>query len=295
MSVLYIDNENMQTKDTIKNGFLQVLKNAYPSSIAVPTFNDNALELQKIAEFIKNTRDPIFIWNNLKPYCVWAIDICNRFNKDYIIVERGIVPSQGSDNYSFYAGGICFDNINIAPEFFDSNTFDSNLDIIENHYNKNKLVKKDEKDKIVIIGQLLFDSTVTHYSYINNYEVLINQIIDHYKININETEVVFCNHPRNIIKEKFKYKISQRPSIIECLDAKMVYAISSTIIYELIGLGINVTILGQSKKLFPTERSWEKILHCHSTALDYHFNTKTPAKEIHNKVSQILSIIRKTK
>ena len=288
--IIYADNENSQQSDKYKKAVLEILTNTY-GNISLPLFASNAHSLKEISKGIISSSEPIFIWNNLKPYSVWAIDLCRRFNKDYVVIERGIVPSQGEDNFSFYAGGICFDNLNIQPKYFDPSSYEKNLDVIEKHYKNNNLSRQKEKDKIVIIGQLLFDSTITHYSNFNDYEELIDMVVRHEQININDTEIVYCSHPRHKITHS-KYCISNQQTIRECLDAKMVYAVSSTTIYEIYGLDIPTTIMGFAKNAFPTTRGWNNRFECLSTALDYHFNSKTSPQDIKNKVNKIIEISR---
>jgi len=291
--IILVDSDNSMLSDPIKKRATDVLARSFDSAI-ITNVNANPHNCVKFANVIKNTNSIVVIWNNLKPFSTYAIDLCNRFDSDYVIIERGIVPSQGNDNYAFYSNGICFDNTNISPENFDPNTYDKNLETIKNHYASQNLHRKEPVEKIVFVGQLLFDSTITHYTRIDSYEDFIDSYIKEKSIDTNKTEIVYCPHPRMPTKES-KYKISNKKTVEECLDAKYVVAVSSTIIYELVGLNIPVDIVGKGPYKFPTERGWDEILKCHSTALDFHFNSKTEPEQIKTKIEKTINITRAAK
>lgn len=288
--IILVDSDNSMLSDPIKKRATDVLVRSFDSAI-ITNVNANPHNCVKFTNVIKNTNSIVIIWNNLKPFSAYAIDLCNRFNVDYVILERGLVPSQGDDNYSFYSNGICFDNINISPENFDSNTYDKNLQRIKDYYTSQNLERKQPIDKIVFVGQLLFDSTITHYTRIDSYDTFIDSYIAEKSIDTNKTEIVYCPHPR-MSDVKSKHKVSKKKTIEECLDAKYVVAVSSTLIYELVGLGIPVDITGNGPYQFPTERGWDEILKCHSTALDFHFNSQTRPEQIKAIIEKTIHISR---
>jgi hypothetical protein len=291
--IILVDSDNSMLSDPIKKRATDVLVRSFDSAI-ITNVNANPNNCVKFANVIKNTNSIVVIWNNLKPFSIYAIDLCSRFDSDYVIIERGIVPSQGDDNYAFYANGICFDNTNISPENFDPNTYDKNVETIKNYYHSRNLHRKEPVEKIVFVGQLLFDSTITHYTRIDSYDTFIDSYIKEKSIDTNKTEIVYCPHPR-MSGVKSKYKISKKKTIEECLDAKYAVAISSTLIYELVGLNIPVKITGKGPYKFPTERGWNEILKCHSTALDFHFNSQTEPEQIKTIIEKTINITRATK
>lgn len=291
--LVLVDSDNSMLSDPIKKRATDVLVRSFQSYI-ITNVNTNPHHCVKFANVIKNTNSIVVIWNNLKPFSTYTIDLCNRFDTDYVILERGIVPSQGDDNYAFYSSGICFDNINISPENFDPNTYEKNLETIQNYYRSQNLQKKEPIEKIVFVGQLLFDSTITHYAKIDSYDVFIDSYIKEKSIDVSKTEIVYCPHPR-MSCVKSKYRISNKKTVEECLDAKYVVAVSSTIIYELVGLNIAVDIIGEGPYKFPTERGWDEILKCHSTALDFHFNSQTTPEQIKAIIEKTIRISKRSK
>lgn len=292
-NILYLDSDNAQNIDSCK---LQ-LKNILSKLGDIHTLNldTDPLLCEQISNRIKNYDGVVVIWNNLKPLSLWVIDICKRFNKNYAIVERGIVPTQLENNYGFYAGGIGFECANIDPKYFNPTTYPSNIKIIKDYYDSNNLYKTPSKDKVVFVGQLSFDSTMTHFSNTTSYANLIKTYLEQHKIDASSTDVVFCPHPRDD-KNKYKdfgYRLSDRKTILECLDAKLVVCVSSTIIYELYGLEITTDIIGFGHKQFPTKRHWKNHLHCLSTALDCHFDTTTTPEALLAKLNLCISINNK--
>ena len=290
--ILYLDNENDQNRDPFKQKINDVLLKTY-SKVHMIEFNKDALSCYSVSEHIKQNDELIVIWNSLKPFCTWAVDLCQRFNKDYVLVERGLVPSQGVDNFCFFAGGLCFDNLNIDPKYFDPNTYENNKEIINSHYKEKNLQRIEPKDKIVFIGQVTFDSTVTHFHSVTDQIQIIDNYISDNQIDTDKTKIVYCPHPR--MRKEFKeckYPVSNQETINECLDAKLVVAISSTTIYEIAGLGIPIDILGKGKYPFPTQRNWNNITECLSTALDFHFNTNTDSSKIKSIIDQTVRIVK---
>jgi hypothetical protein len=288
--ILYLDNENDQNRDGFKRALGSVLVKAY-QNVSIAELKHDAYTAYGVSEAIKRHKGIIVIWNSLKPFCTWSVDLCQRFNKDYVLVERGLVPSQGVDNFCFLAGGLCFDNLNIDPKYFDPNTYEKNKEIIDSHYKEKNLQRIEPKDKIVFIGQVPWDSTVTHFHSVTDQIQIIDNYISDNQIDVNKTKIVYCPHPR--MREAFKeckYPVSNQETINECLDAKLVVAVSSTTIYEIAGLGIPVDILGKGKYLFPTQRNWNNIKECLSTALDFHFNTSTDSDQIKEIIDRTVSI-----
>ena len=149
MQVIFFDDDNKHRLDPIKARCTQALSSAYENLILMGP-PSQAYDAKKSADYIKSS-DLVVVWNNLKPSSVWVIDMCRRFNVKYLIVERGIVPCQGSDNFSFFACGICFDNTNLTPERTTPN-YDKNVEIIKHHYESNGLVRREPTNKIVVVG-----------------------------------------------------------------------------------------------------------------------------------------------
>ena len=108
------------------------------------------------------------------------------------------------------------------------------------------------------------------------------------KHNINKSDVVICPHPRNI-NVKSKYKISNKKTIKECEDAKLAVGISSTTMYEILGMGCPVEILGGNDKLIhPINREWSSkklIIPC---ILQNQFESSDPKDQILKKINKNL-------
>lgn len=289
-NILYLDSDNAQNVDYYKKQLKDIL--SMLGRVDTINLSTDPIQCCGISHKIKNYDGVVIIWNNLKPLSLWAIDLCRRFDKKYTVVERGVVPTQLDNNYAFYSGGIGFECTNIDPKYFDPNTYASNLLTISSHYTNNNLAKTETKNKIVFVGQLLFDSTMTHFFNIESYPDLIEKYLSQSNIDHKDTEIVFCPHPRDDKNQyqNFKYRLSDKKTITECLDAKLVVAVSSTIIYELYGLDIKTDIIGFGYKRFPTQRNWKHKFHCLSTALDFHFDTTTAKDVLETKLNRSVSI-----
>ena len=106
--------------------------------------------------------------------------------------------------------------------------------------------------------------------------------------NIDINNVVICPHPRNR-NIKSKYKISNKPTIKECQDAKLAVGISSTTMYEILGIGCPVKVLGGNKRLVhPINREWNDkklIIPC---ILQNQFDIKDNVDIIKHKIEKNL-------
>lgn len=289
MKALYIANIPDHTTNPHKKAVYNILEKLYDEVICLSTIID-PLQLHNIADYIKNTNDPIFLWGHVHPFAVWVTDLCKRFSKTFIVVERGLIPTQTETDFAFFAGGICCDAINIQPKYFDPSTYDKNVSLIKEHYKQYRLERKQPKDKIVVVGQLMFDSTITHFANFKDYSSLIDQIVDKEKIDIKTTDVIFCPHPRESIRD-FKYRLSDKRTIEECQDAKMVYSVSSTTSYEIAGLDIPIKILANGNMPFPLNRGWDNVMQCLSTMRDFEFDSNTPKNEILEKIDRVKDIV----
>ena len=144
---------------------------------------------------------------------------------------------------------------------------------------------------------------MTHFYNANDPDNIYDEIIDNYikdnKINTDEYQIVFCPHPvielrlKDQMKEypaycnlPKKYEISTKKTIKECLDAEKVVSVSSSIIYEIMGLGVDVEILGKGKGVFPALREWDDLNHCLSTIMDFQFNVKDNPEKIKNIINR---------
>lgn len=299
------DDDNTLLSCPIKSRLVNCLKNLYDLSLAEKP--KNAIESWIVAEYLKNFQGKILIWNNLKTSCAWFIDLCKRCDCDYAIIERNLMPSQLDDYFMLFAGGISFDSVNLYPKFFQKETYQHNIDSITKYYQDKNLIKKSSKKKIVFVGQLVWDSTMTHFYKLDSYDNLItNYIIDN-NIDTEQYEIVFCQHPiLNLrLKDKLdqypvncnlvtKYKTSTQETVVECLDAEKVVTISSTIIYQLMALGIDVEILGQGSRKFPALRNWDKLDQCFSTIMDFQFSINDKPERIKNIINRTISITKDT-
>ena len=298
--VIYDHDDTLLTCD-IKSVLVSCLSTVYKLEVTGPP--KNPIECWAITNHIKNYDGIILVWNNLKPTCSWVIDLCKRYNKEYAIVERNLLPTQQKDSFMLFSGGICFDSTNLDPKYFSAENYQENMSKIYNHYSKNNLRKLKSKKKIVFIGQLVWDSTMTHFYSANDPDNIYDEIIDDYikdnKINTDEYQIIFCPHPiielrlKDKIKEypvccnlPKKYEISTKETIKECLDAEKVVSVSSSIIYEIMGLGIDVEILGKGKGVFPALREWDDLNHCLSTIMDFQFNVKDNPEKIKNIINR---------
>lgn len=286
MNIIFIDDENSQAKCRHRRNVLTALQKVANVVVPSATFKNRARQLANINSCIKNKDNIVVIWNSLRPISVWAIDLCKRYGRGYCVVERGLIPNQGVDNYCLFSGGMCFDCLNIDPKYFNTSTYAENVKKINRYYYANDYKRAEPTDKVVIIGQIPTDTTMTHFALnFKNFETLIEQTKQ------KEKNVIFCPHPqlakayrKNFRTKNFPCDISYVKTIEECLDAKYVISYASSIIYELRWLEIPVKIIGLGNNRFPTERNWINIKHCHSTALDFHFNSKTTQEDMKVKL-----------
>lgn len=299
--LVLLDDDDTLHNCPVKTKLVNCLKDVYELIITGPS--KNSVENWLLVNHFKKHNGPILIWNNLKPSCVWLEDFCKRFDKRYAFIERNLMPTQRDDIFMLFAGGISFDSINIDPSFFQKDTYEINLHKIKQHYESKNLIRMKPKKKIVFIGQMVWDSTVTYFYNLDSYDALIDKYIKDNNIDLNIYEIIFCKHPilDLRLKDKLdqypyncnltqKYKISNVETIQECLDAEKVVSISSSIIYELMGLGIPVDILGTGQKTFPALRNWKSFDECLSTIMDFQFHIEDDHDHIKNVINRAIQI-----
>lgn len=242
---------------SFQDGFRSQLTNylfkAYPNSDIIGLKCDNnALSAYRSSEEIKSS-DIVIIWNGSEIGCFWVKQICKTFNIPFCVVERGLFP-QGQSNFIVDREGICCRSESIQEKYLDKSNLNQLKNTISNHFIENNLEYKNPEDKYVFVFQLEFDSTVYHYSNFDSNENMVDRFINSNKIE--PSKVVVCPHPRNK-GIKSKYKISKNKTIQECQNAKLAIGISSTTMYEILGMGCPVKVLGGNNKLIhPINRQW---------------------------------------
>ena len=103
--VIYDHDDSLLNCD-IKSVLVSCLSTVYTLEIAVPP--KNVLEGWVVTNHIKNYDGIILVWNNLKPTCSWIIDLCKRYNKEYAIVERNLLPTQQKDIFMLFSGCLLY-------------------------------------------------------------------------------------------------------------------------------------------------------------------------------------------
>jgi len=244
----------------------------------------NALSAYDISKRIKGS-DFVVIWNGSEVGCFWVKEICTMFKIPYCIIERGLFP-QDKNNFVIDREGICCRSESIKESYFDQNQLKKSLETISSHYSLRNIKRQTAINKTVFVFQLSFDSTVYHYSDFSSNENMVDNYVS--QNNIDPSSVVVCPHPRerNI---NSKYKISKNRTIKECEDAKLAVGISSTTMYEILGLGCPVDILGgNSSFIHPINREWSDKRFIIPTILQNQFYTTDPDEEVYRKINQNL-------
>ncbi|MGA0317739.1 MAG: hypothetical protein ACO3LB_08650 [Flavobacteriaceae bacterium] len=265
----------------IKKELINTLVQTY-GEVSLAQATHDPLYNAYLATNIKNAEN-IFIWNGSELGCFWVIDICKAFDKRYCIFERGLFP-QAENNLIVDKTGICCRSTSLQEKYCDKTQLD--FESISKHYKNLGLKRLEPKEKYVFVFQLEFDSTVYHYSNYQSNEVMVDEYVG--KNNINPDSVVICPHPRNKNIES-KYKISTEKTIVECQDAKKAIGISSTTLYEIMGLGCPVDVLGGNKDLaHPINREWSDKKYIIPTILQNQFYLTSNKKSIRSKIEKNL-------
>ena len=265
----------------IKKELINTLVQTY-GEVSVAQATHDPLYNASLATHIKNAEN-IFIWNGSELGCFWVIDICKAFNKRYCIFERGLFP-QAENNLIVDKTGICCRSTSLQEKYCDKSQLD--FESIDKHYKELGLKRLEPKEKYVFVFQLEFDSTIYHYSNYASNEDMVDDYVN--KNNINPDSVVICPHPRNK-NIKSKYKISTERTIVECQDAKKAIGISSTTLYEIMGLGCPVDVLGGAKNLVhPINREWSDKKYIIPTILQNQFYLTDDKKSIISKIEKNL-------
>lgn len=281
--ISFFDSSNR--RDDIKNlAINKILRVFQPEDMLYLGGTVDALNAYDISNHIKKS-DFVVIWNGSEFGCFWVKEICSMFKIPYCIIERGLFP-QDKNNFTIDREGICCRSESIRESYLDHSQLKENLETVNTHYSERNLRRQPATNKTVFVFQLRFDSTVYHYSDFDSNEGMA----DHYvsKNNIDPSSVFICPHPRekNITS---KYKISKNPTIKECEDAKLAVGISSTTMYEILGLGCPVDVLGGNPSfIHPINREWSNKQFIIPTILQNQFRTTDPNEEVRYKINKNL-------
>jgi hypothetical protein len=283
--ISFFCNTGIMFQDGIIMNLTKLLKSIYKDfDFHVFTNTENVFEQKEYCDLIKNSKY-VFIWNGSQTGCFWVIEICNYFKIPYCIFERGLFP-QAPFNYIVDSKGICCRSGSLTEEKLDKSEITKNLENVKRHYQQKGVKRKTPRQKYVFVFQLEFDSTVYHYSDYKNNEEMVDKFVDKHTIDMKD--VVICPHPRNKNIES-KYRISNIETIKECEDAALAVGISSTTMYEILGMGCPVKILGGNDKLVhPINREWsskELIIPC---ILQNQFDLSDPKEQILKKINRNL-------
>lgn len=272
--------------DPVASRLIQTLKNIYSDEIYLSFCNNFAPNVYLLSEKIKQA-ESVFIWNGSEAGCFWVIEICESFNIPYCVFERGLFP-QSDSNFMVDMKGISCRSESIRERYLNKSELPNNFRTIAKHYSDREITRKPPKEKYVFVFQLEFDSTVYHYSSYNSNEEMVDQFIA--SNDIDPSTVVVCPHPRNKGITS-KYKISNRNTIKECEDACVAIGISSTVMYEILGMGCPVKVLGGNVKMVhPINREWsskELIIPC---ILQNQFDSSDPEEQIFEKIQRNMRI-----
>lgn len=281
--ISFFDSSNR--RDDIKNlAINKILRVFQPEDMLYLGGTIDALNAYDISKHIKKS-DFVVIWNGSEVGCFWAKEICLMFKIPYCIIERGLFP-QDRNNFVIDREGICCRSESIKESYFDQNQLKENLETVNAYYSKRNLKRQTAINKTVFVFQLGFDSTVYHYSDFNSNENMVDDYVS--KNNIDPSSVIICPHPRerNITS---KYKISKNPTIKECEDAKLAVGISSTTMYEILGLGCPVDVLGGNpSSIHPINREWSDKQFIIPTILQNQFYATDPDEEVREKINKNL-------
>jgi len=270
--------------DPIISNLIKTLKNAYKEDLILASCSNNALGNHLLAQKIKES-NTVFIWNGSEVGCFWVIEICETFNIPYCVFERGLFPQKKS-NYMVDRKGICCRSESLKEKYLEKNNKEESLKIVKKHYKDIGVERIDPSSKVVFVLQLEFDSTVYHYSFYKNNEEMVDDFIK--KQSINPKDVVICPHPRNK-NITSKYKISDQSTIKECQDASLAVGISSTTMYEIMGIGCPVFVLGGNPNLIhPINRSWSDHNLIISSILQNQFEASDDLSSIKEKINKNL-------
>ncbi len=286
MLISMFDSTGCFEKDPVKKKFTKCLRGLYNnSSLSFYSCNKSSAQSYKTAKNLKKS-DIAFIWNGSEIGCFWFKELCQYFEIPYCIVERGLFP-QGLENFIIDSDGICCRSKSLNQSYLVQNEIEINKAQVKKYYLDRKIERKLAKDKYVFVFQLDFDSTVYHYcNYTSNEQMVDDFVINN---NINPNNVIICPHPRNK-NIKSKYKISNKQTIKECEDAALAVGISSTTMYEILGMGCPVKVLGGNKKLVhPINRDWtdkKLIIPC---ILQNQFDIKDDSHIIKRKIERNLN------
>ena len=252
---------------SIKAGIINRLASIYGDMVCGSTIT-NAHEVVKLANIIKEC-DRVFIWNGTEIGCFWVIEICKVFKIPFCIIERGLFP-QEQDNYMVDMEGICCRSKTLVPDNFNLKTLEINIKTVSNHYQNSGLAYVGGSQKIVFVMQLDWDSTVYHYSKFRTNEEFIDSVVA--TNNLNHDDVVVCPHPR-VPDVTTKYRVSTNPTVEEAQTASQVIGLTSTVLFETLGMGCPTTVFGGHKSMVdglvhPINRGWKDVRHLFSTILD---------------------------
>lgn len=270
-------------KDPIKSKLIHCIKNIYPGcTIKLLSANSDAMIAFATSEIIKKS-DLVIIWNGMEVGCFWVSEICKTFNIPYCIIERGLFP-QSPTNFIVDRSGICCRSESINEKYLDKSKLPELNAKILSFYNERNLKYKIGGDKYLFIFQLEFDSTVYHFSNYKSNEDMVDKFVSKHKIC--PSLVLVCPHPRNP-NVKSKYKISKNKTIVECQTAKLVIGISSTTMYEALGMGCPIKILGGNKNLIhPINRTWSNENLIIPTILQNQFDISEGSFSITKKIEK---------
>lgn len=284
MKIAFYDSSG-SFNDGFRPHLIKYINKAYPDShIFGLKCDSNAFNVHRISKEIKSS-DMVVIWNGSEFGCFWVKEICKTFNIPYCVTERGLFP-QGKSNFMVDREGICCRSESIQEKYLDKSNLNELKNIIYHHYAKNNLEYKNPEEKYVFVLQLEFDSTVYHYSNFSSNEDMIDKFV--HSNQIDSSKVIVCPHPRNK-NINSKYKISTNKTIEECQSAKLAIGISSTTMYEILGMGCPVKILGGNNKLIhPINRQWSDKNLIIPTILQNQIESTDDADTIRHKIEKNL-------
>lgn len=272
-------------QDNFRSQLTNYLSKAYPGAdIVVLKCDNNAFGVYNCSKEIKSS-DLVVIWNGSEIGCFWAKEVCKTFNIPFCIIERGLFP-QGNSNFIVDREGICCRSESIQEKYLNKSNVNELKKTVLEYFSKSNLKYTGTEDKYIFVFQLEFDSTVYHYSNFSSNEEMVDKFVNCNKID--PSKVVICPHPRNK-KIESKYKISKNKTIEECQSAKLAIGISSTTMYEILGMGCPVKVLGGNNKLVhPINRQWSDNSLIIPTILQNQIELTDDADTIRNKIERNL-------
>ena len=262
----YIEFQNQQC--LIMNGQCKASKKPYNQILYFESFHNtfsqrvmeglelcansvNAMDFGEALPHGCNVRNEVIkcdlcvIWNGYQIGDLFVIDLCKKFDIPYLIIEQGLIDQ--ANNFVLDKTGICGASTSITDTRVPS---PEAVRRFEDHYKSRDLLRNEAKvltnrvngkKKYLIVLQLIHDTTVYHTSSFMSMSEFVDTVYADF--DAPGIEFVICKHPKDpgfTCPLKKNMRFSTESTIRESLDAELAIAISSGVLYEILGTGCPV-------------------------------------------------------